>query len=569
MTPKTQIKAVGYARCSHAHQVEKDASIPAQKESCARTARSNGHQLFRWFEDAGISGRSLKGRDGLADCIKYLESHREVRALYVCSASRLARSQEDALHLRKKLKRIGVEVICAGQSGERDDITAILVDGIFDILSEVESRMMGRRGRRGQHHALREGFWPWSQVPYGYRRNMVEITEKNVRYRLEYDPETADTVRRIYRMSLEGDGDKAVAARLTKQQISPPSRKDIKARRPGLWRPKHVANILKNPIYTGTAVLTTRDRDSRKIIEQEEIEDRFPAIVSREIFDAVQVARRARYRNPRSDPGGNRSGHGLFRPVLRCGVCGGPITLTGGCDRRRNRIWYYACRNRSGNRESCTGLTTRMMDLDALLREYVEGQLLTEQALRDLIAQTVQQLKNSGATDLNAARNKVQRKLEKAQAALANLARAVAAGLLDDTEVAVQAAEARQDKADAERELAAMPASVEIPKLEDIDVASYRMAILDRWHSKDLATRRKAIKKLIDTIELRPDGTAVVRYRPPEASGEPYPHHAPFGPPYAPMSLRLPSGSIRSALPASTRGESLARWKSHWAGSSP
>ena len=547
--------AVGYARCSDPKQVEKGASIPAQKDACTRTAESNLHRIIEWFEDAGVSGTSLKGRMGLSECLAFLAKNRDVKALYVYDASRLARNLEDAVTLRRRLKRLGVQVICAGQGAARDEIMAVLVDGIFDTLAEVESRTLGRRVRRGQHQALRDGYWPRSQVPYGYLRVPVEISPTLTRYRLEVEPGAAEIVRRIFQMSLDGDGDKTISAVLTRSRVPPPSREDLRARRPSFWRPKHAMSILKNPIYAGIAVLTTRDRDSRKITEQEQLPGIFPPIVSEETFRAVQVARRSRFRNPKSDPGGNRSGRGLFRPVLRCGVCGGPITLTGGCDRRRRRIWYYGCRNRSENRESCTGLTTRMTVLDALLSGHVEADILTEDALRKLAAETIQRLEASGHVELDDAREKARAKLDEAEAALANLARVVAAGLLGDAEVAAEAQKARLQKEEAERALAEMPAAVEIPTLEDFDLSGYRAALLERWHAKDLPTRRKAIQRLIDSIELRSDGTAVIYYRGPgTGGGGPYPHHAPYGPPYAPMSARLPSGSVSAGSPASMPG---------------
>jgi len=71
----------------------------------------------------------------------------------------------------------------------------------------------------------RQGFWNGSQPPIGYRVVAAEQRGSKTKKKLEIDPLHADTVRLIYRLNLEGDGNsgamgvKNIAAYLNARRI--------------------------------------------------------------------------------------------------------------------------------------------------------------------------------------------------------------------------------------------------------------------------------------------------------------------------------------------------------------
>jgi len=73
-----------------------------------------------------------------------------------------------------------------------------------------------------------------------------------------------------------------------------------------------------------------------------------------------------------------------------------------------------------------------------------------------------------------------------------------------------------------------------------MDPIKFRAAVLEAWSNLPLAKRRKALDRLVEKITLS-DGGAHVDYRVKDEQIAFY--QPPSGPPYAPMSLSVPSVS--------------------------
>lgn len=66
---ETKIKAAGYSRVSSRDQVEGE-SLITQKASIKAFAEQNKYELTEFYEDAGISGGSMKKRHALLKCLQ-------------------------------------------------------------------------------------------------------------------------------------------------------------------------------------------------------------------------------------------------------------------------------------------------------------------------------------------------------------------------------------------------------------------------------------------------------------------------------------------------------------------
>jgi hypothetical protein len=89
-------------------------------------------------------------------------------------------------------------------------------------------------------------------------------------------------------------------------------------------------------------------------------------------------------------------------------------------------------------------------------------------------------------------------------------------------------------------------------RLRTLDIIE-AIAVLEAWSTRPLDERREALERLVEKITLS-DGGAHVDYR---VKDEQIAFHQPDppGPPYAPMSLGLPSASMTAGSPASTEDE--------------
>ena len=142
-------------------------------------------------------------------------------------------------------------------------------------------------------------------------------------------------------------------------------------------------------------------------------------------------------------------------------------------------------------------------------------------------------------------------------------------GALADTEVArgglIEESDARainapliEQREQARLQLAALPSAQPPPTFDEVDPDAFRTTVLEAWHDRPLAERRQALDRVLDEVRLSPGGVHITY-----GMGG-YHYHPPYGPPYAPMSFRVPSRSSYAAAgwPASTQGLAPCRWKS-------
>ena len=97
-------KAIGYIRVSTQNQVDEGASLEAQRAKIEAWCTLNDAELIAVHEDAGVSGASMTGRDGLHAALK---ATTKGMALVCYSISRIARSTRDMLEIAERLDAKG------------------------------------------------------------------------------------------------------------------------------------------------------------------------------------------------------------------------------------------------------------------------------------------------------------------------------------------------------------------------------------------------------------------------------------------------------------------------------
>ena len=105
---KTMQKAIGYIRVSTQGQADEGVSLSAQRAKIEAWCIANDMELAAVFEDAGISGGSMAGRDGLHAAMK---ATAKGMALVAYSISRLARSTQDMLVIAETLRKKGADLV--------------------------------------------------------------------------------------------------------------------------------------------------------------------------------------------------------------------------------------------------------------------------------------------------------------------------------------------------------------------------------------------------------------------------------------------------------------------------
>ena len=148
---------------------------------------------------------------------------------------------------------------------------------------------------------------------------------------------------------------------------------------------------LTNEAYTGTAVWGLKSKDE-KAGEPVRVENAWPALVSRELFDAVQQGPARAGADECSGPRRVGSQY-LLSGLLRCGVCGKPYSSSGGQERpvRLLRLRQPCSAREPG---ACTARYLNAAKVEDLVIEKIRERILTEETITELVTLVAEEIDN-------------------------------------------------------------------------------------------------------------------------------------------------------------------------------
>ena len=526
--PNKPTIGAAYLRCSDFRQ---DKSIEQQRQEIERRAEADGVVIppENWFIDEGLSGRSTRRRASYLGLIRRAEVQRKtmrhrgrrpsteepISRLYVWAISRIARNMFDCLRALATLDDAGIEIVSLTEQDTGDASMRKLIRPILAWLAERYSEELSANVQRGMRSQAEKGRWVYGRPPWGYevRDGGLVVTDRT-RPRL-------DAVQRVFRMADEdGDGASRIAARLTREAVSPPTRRDLPRKvAPGAWRAKHVASILTNATYTGHLV-----HDGEVVAR-----DTHEAAVDEETFARIQAKRALRDRNRKAGRGNGANpvrlgDRGLLTPWLRCGACGGRICVaTGG--RPKKRTYLYYCATRQDNPAACTGISIRVEQLDRLVLDAIEQQVLAPDNVRMLIQDAIDQLVAAPIDHAAAERERLTALVADLDRKVRRTSAQVSSGLIEEEDARAINAPLIEQREHARLQLAALPSAQPPPAIDDVDPDAFRASILEAWHDRPLAERREALDRVLDEVRLSPGGVHITY----GLAG--YHGHDPYGPP--------------------------------------
>ncbi len=193
-------RVFGYVRVSTTGQVKEGFSLEQQKEEITKFCDENEYDLIKMYEDAGISGAKVDeddmsiDRPGLQDMLADLNE--EIKYIVVLTTSRLWRADMVKAIIQRDLRKIGADVRAVDRPNYSiydKDPTAVLINGMMELLDLYERLEIAKRLRRGRRAKAAKGGYAGGNAPIGYRR------ERHTR-KLMVDPETAEVVKHVFRL---------------------------------------------------------------------------------------------------------------------------------------------------------------------------------------------------------------------------------------------------------------------------------------------------------------------------------------------------------------------------------
>ena len=273
LTPATP--AALYARVSSDRQ-DVDLSVAAQLRALRDYAKNNGYTVAREYVDEAESGR-IADRPQFRNMIdEGGKATAPFQVILVWKFSRFTRKREHAVAFKSMLRRKGIRVVSITEHAD-DSPTGKLMEAIIKSVDEFYSENLAQEVVRGMRESASRGYFLASKAPFGYNRIKVSDGVKD-RPTLEVNPVAAPIVKEIFESSRRGNGLKEICKELNGRDITNRGRR---------WQKNIVHYLLTNEAYTGTAVWGVKSKDE-KAQEPVRVENAWPALVSRETFDAVQ-----------------------------------------------------------------------------------------------------------------------------------------------------------------------------------------------------------------------------------------------------------------------------------------
>jgi site-specific DNA recombinase len=157
-------KAIGYIRVSTQGQAEEGVSMAAQRAKIDAWCIANDMELVAVFEDAGVSGGSMAGREGLHAAMK---ATTKGMALVAYSISRLARSARDMLAIDETLDRKGADLVSLTEKIDTTTAAGRMGFKVLAVLADFERDLIRERTKMALAHKKANGE-VYAPVPFGY-----------------------------------------------------------------------------------------------------------------------------------------------------------------------------------------------------------------------------------------------------------------------------------------------------------------------------------------------------------------------------------------------------------------
>ena len=161
------MKVIGYVRVSTEEQAREGISLEAQKHKITAWAEALDGELLFIAEDAGISGKLIRNRDGLRRAIEATCAQKAVLVVY--SLSRLSRSTRDTLMVADKLDKAGADLVSLSERIDTTTAAGKMVFRMLAVLNEFERDQISERTSAILQHKKAMGE-VYSPIPYGFKR---------------------------------------------------------------------------------------------------------------------------------------------------------------------------------------------------------------------------------------------------------------------------------------------------------------------------------------------------------------------------------------------------------------
>ena len=277
-----KLRVCAYARVSTDMDEQKNSFEFQLKEYETQIKKNPNWILTRLYSDEGISGTSLKNRDGIKEMIEDAKVHK-VDLILTKSISRFARNVVDFVSVVRELRNIGVDVYFEKENIHGLSQESDMVLSIFASIAQEESRSISENCKWGIRKRMqRNEYNPGVSNMLGLKKDSMN--------KIVIDKETALTVKQIYNLFLSGFTLREIASFLMESDVKTPRGNED-------WNISTIRSILTNEKYCGDVTYQKtfiKDYISHKAVKNNgelpkyHISNNHEALISKDVFMKVQ-----------------------------------------------------------------------------------------------------------------------------------------------------------------------------------------------------------------------------------------------------------------------------------------
>lgn len=321
-------------------------------------------------------------------------------AVVVRDLSRIGGNIGRALVFVEDLLDTGVKLFTYsdGQEVTANNAIQCVTNALKFFASQGEVEAIRSRTRDALETKAKKGLVTGGKV-YGYnnRPSTEMVTTKNGErpafVERVIDPKQAAVVRDIFARYAKGDGLRKIAKHLNAAGVPAPRGKE--------WVPAAIQVMLRRPLYIGRIEWGrthkvdkggSKTRTCTHDFELVVVAAEHLRIVSQQLWDAAHAKMRGRA--PATTKKGGRPATYLLSGILRCGACGGPMTVIPGRD-SYDTIKVYTCgrrRNRGGTACKAT-LRRDIAAVDAKVLDWAQEEVRKEAFITHVLGEVRRRFK--------------------------------------------------------------------------------------------------------------------------------------------------------------------------------
>ncbi len=347
MDNERSIAAV-YIRVSTEDQAREGFSLGEQKEKLLQLCAFKGYEVFKVYEDAGISAKDMEHRPAFQEMLSDMKKGK-INYIVAYKLDRVTRSVRDLEELISVLEQYNCFLVC-----DRDDVNTSTANGRFfvrmlTVLSQLEIEIVSERTKFGLNGAIKSGHLP-GVLPLGYKK---DGNKKTI-----IDEATKPVIERIFKMYLEGKSFQQISNIFNEEKVLTPKP----------WKDTTIQKIIDNKIYMGDYEQYKRIAKNKQI-EPVTYMNVVEPIISRAVWEECQHQKEKNQRTY------TRDRVYLFFQKIKCPTCG-KIMKCKGSGGKKKKYMYYNCEKCHLNfredkiEELLTSFIYDMVEYDMAVKKY-------------------------------------------------------------------------------------------------------------------------------------------------------------------------------------------------------